>query len=279
MAHAAGHVFHTRHDFTPELGWSAFQLLAGATDGLSRERFEALARATGAAVARRADAGKILAGLGDVGLAEAGGGCYRLTEAGRALARGAGRFEPGFRAAVHCLYAWTWCRGRPEGASPSWSYRQVCRCLLEAPGGLGVDDLVLQIVRAAERFGAERVSFSRSSVAGVTAWLAAQSPPLALVAGGRVRRAAGAGPSDLAVRLHLAALCGPGGVTRLDEGALSLLAEALLLAPEVLQEALGRFTEESSEFVLGGGRAREVRFRGSTDPFVTWLAVPTPDGE
>jgi hypothetical protein len=45
--------------------------------------------------------------------------------------------------------------------------------------GVGADELVLRVVSsAAKAFRVEKVSFSRSSVAGVTMWLEAQSPPL-----------------------------------------------------------------------------------------------------
>src|SRR5262249_24158367 len=117
--------------------------------------------------------------------------------------------------------------GVPGVASPSWSYRTVCRAILGSPvSGVSPDDLVLQVLAAAEPFGAARVSFSRSSVSGVPGWLRAQSPPLVRTAGQRIARAFGEVPSATAIRLHLAALAAlRGGRVPLDAENLKLLSE------------------------------------------------------
>jgi hypothetical protein len=94
----------------------------------------------------------------------------RLSFAGEALTASIGRYEIGFCMAVHCLYAWKWIwAGDATMASTSWSYREVLRQILAAGStGIDVDEIVLQVVAAAERFDTGKVSFSRSSVSGVT---------------------------------------------------------------------------------------------------------------
>ena len=50
------HTFHTRHDFTPELGWAAFQLLAEiGCEGVTVEGMEEGARTLASPMARRSD--------------------------------------------------------------------------------------------------------------------------------------------------------------------------------------------------------------------------------
>ncbi len=58
------HTFHTRHDFTPELGWAAFQLLAElGTDGITQEGLDQAARTLASPMARRSDLRKLLRSL------------------------------------------------------------------------------------------------------------------------------------------------------------------------------------------------------------------------
>jgi hypothetical protein len=171
------HTFHTRHDFTPELGWAAFQLLAEMGDaGTTMEGLDAAARTLASPMARRSDLRKLLRSMDELGLLRRSPGKLSLSTTGRALAASAGRYEPGFFAGIHCLYAWGWQWGcRSELATPSWSYRQVCREIrIAGPLGIEPDAIVLKVAAAGERFGADRVSFSRSSVNGVTAWLNSQ---------------------------------------------------------------------------------------------------------
>src|SRR6266545_7842310 len=121
------HTFHTRHDFTPELGWAAFQLLAEiGGDGTTVEGLEEAARTLASPMARRSDLRKLLGSMDELGLLGRSADKLSLSAAGRALAASAGRYEPGFFAGIHCLYAWGWqWGGRAEVATPSWSYRQV----------------------------------------------------------------------------------------------------------------------------------------------------------
>src|SRR3712207_1813854 len=98
------HTFHTRHDFTPELGWAAFQLLAELdAEGITPEGLEAAARVLASPLARRADLRKLLLSLEELGLVRRDGDRLTLSGAGRALAASAGRYEAGFNAGVHCL--------------------------------------------------------------------------------------------------------------------------------------------------------------------------------
>jgi len=269
------HVFHTKHDFTPALGWAAFQLLASADQqGMTRRELGEAARLAASPLARRSEPTKILTVLDDLGLLHRHGEYVRLSVAGQALAQGLGSYETGFRAAVHCLYCWKWLwDGKFRLASPSWSYRQVCRQLLAGPtAGVLVDDLVLQVVAAAERFGATKVSFSRSSIMGVTAWLAAQLPPLVVQHSRRVCRLPGTAPSATTLRLHLAALCALGdGQTPLHEEHLQLLAEGLLIPAEEWWLLDFEMVQDSTEFLIIASGRRQVVFRSSPDPFLEWI--------
>jgi hypothetical protein len=267
------HTFHTRHDFTPELGWAAFQLLAElGAEGTTPEGLEAAARALASPLARRADLRKLLLSLEEIGLVRRDGDRLALSGAGQALAASAGRYEAGFNAGVHCLYAWRWLwDGRQDVATPSWSYRQVCREVrLAGPMGIEPDAVVLKVAAAGERFGAERVSFSRSSVNGVTGWLRAQVPPLAELAGGRLRPVSHPRPGLTVFRFQVAALCGLHGGEASIEAAADQLADALLLPPQDLRWVLGEFLGSSDEFSLIGSGKRIV-YRGSSDPFLEWI--------
>jgi hypothetical protein len=141
------HTFHTRHDFTPELGWAAFQLLAElGGEGTTPNGLEAAARVLASPLARRADLRKLLLSLEELGLVRRDGDRLTLSGAGRALAGSAGRYEAGFNAGVHCLYYWRWLWGGCQSmATPSWSYRQVCREIrLAGPLGIEPDAVVLK---------------------------------------------------------------------------------------------------------------------------------------
>lgn len=266
------HTFHTRHDFTPELGWAAFQLLAEIGDaGVGVDELAAAARELASPLARRADPAKLFRSMEELGLVAWAGAKVALSAAGRALAAGSGRHAPGFVAAVHCLYAWTWAWGATDAATPSWSYRQVCREIRRAGAvGIEADEIVLKVVAAAEPFEAERVSFSRSSVNGVTAWLGAQTPALVEQMGTRFQRPVAHRPGMTCVRYQIAAICRTGGGSaELVGRAGECLADALLLPREELRAVL----EDSlagDEFHMLAGASR-VAFRGSTDPFIEWL--------
>ena len=139
MARSAPHTFHTRHDFTPELGWAAFQLVHElGRAGLAEGGLAEAARATTSPLARRSDLTKVLASLEERGVIARMGKAIVLTELGHALATGVGAYETGFRAAIHCLYVWQWLwEADRDHANPSWSYREVCRQLLvSTPSGI-----------------------------------------------------------------------------------------------------------------------------------------------
>src|SRR5215831_14482326 len=134
------HTFHTRHDFTPQLGWAAFQLLAEFDrEGTTQEGLEEAARTLASPMARRSDLRKLLRSMEELGLLSRSADRLCLSAAGWALAASAGRYEPGFCAGIHCLYAWNWLWARrADLATPSWSYRQVCRAI-RAAGVLGIE--------------------------------------------------------------------------------------------------------------------------------------------
>jgi hypothetical protein len=268
------HTFHTRHDFTPELGWAAFQLLAEiGSKGTTVEALEETARTLASPLARRSDLRKLLRSMDELGLLRHSEGKLSLSAAGQALADSAGRYEPGFFAGIHCLYAWGWLWGARDTATPSWSYRQVCK-EIRAAGPLGIDPdaVVLKVTAAGERFGAVRVSFSRSSVNGVTSWLKAHSPPLVGQAVGRLHAVPQPNPGQTTVRFHAAALCSlGGGQADLRGESAELLADALVLPKQELRSVLEECLTDSDEFHVLGPGARGIAYRGSPDPFLDWI--------
>jgi hypothetical protein len=269
------HTFHTRHDFTPALGWAGFQLLAEiGANGRTVEGLEQIARTLGSPMARRSDPRKLLRSMEELGLLVWSGDELSLSAAGRALADSAGRYELGFCAGIRCLYAWNWVWSRrADVATPSWSYRQVCREIRTAGSvGIDADALVLKVVAAGERFGAERVSYSRSSVNGVTAWLKVHAPPLIGQVGPRFHTLPHPRPGPTSIRFHAAALCGlHGGTADVQGENADFLADSLILPAQelrlVLEEALG----DSEEFHLVGGSTPYLAYRGSADPFLEWI--------
>src|SRR6516165_9159155 len=91
------HTFHTRHDFTPELGWAAFQLLAEmGCEGTTVEGLEEAAKMLASPMARRSDLRKLMRSMDELGLLSRSDDRLSLSSAGRALADSAGRYEPGF---------------------------------------------------------------------------------------------------------------------------------------------------------------------------------------
>jgi hypothetical protein len=269
------HAFHTRHDFTPELGWAAFQLLAEIGDaGTTVEGLEAAARTLASPMARRSDLRKLLRSMDELGLLRRSSGKLTLSTTGRALASSAGRYEPGFFAGIHCLYIWGWqWGGRSEVATPSWSYRQVCREIRTAgPLGIEPDAIVLKVAAAGERFGADRVSFSRSSVNGVAAWLKALSPPLIGQTSGRLHALPQPQPGLTSVRFHAAALCAlHGGRADVSGENAELLADALVLPAQELRSVLEESLARSEEFHLFGAGVKSIAYRGSSDLFLNWI--------
>ncbi|MBA4064861.1 MAG: hypothetical protein C0501_14335 [Isosphaera sp.] len=268
------HTFHTRHDFTPDLGWAAFQLLAAfGTEGVEVDRIEKAAQVLASPLAKRADLRKLLRSMEEIGLVRIAGNKLALSGAGIALSGSAGRYPQGFFAGVHCLYSWTWLwSGQAAIATPAWSYRQVCRAIRTAgPLGIESDAVVLSVTGAAGRFNAERVSFSRSSVNGVTAWLRAQSPPLLEPITGRLHSPATPSPGLTCVRFQAAALCRHGeGEASLTGESAELLADALLIPPAELRRVLEESLAPGAEFhLLGNGK--RIAYRSSVDPFLEWI--------
>lgn len=270
------HVFHTKHDFKPALGWAAFQLLADVgANGVSPVDLQAIAQTVGSPLAKLSNLNKLLSAMQDVGILERLHGKACLSKAGRALANGVGCYETGFRAAVHCLYAWKWIWDRhPKIASPSWSYREVLRQLLNTSSvGIDADEIVLRLVSTAEKkFGAVKVSFSRSSVSGVTMWLESQALPFIKKERRRVVLQNSSTATADTMRLHLAALCAhPGGEVTLDNDNMQLLAESLLIRTDELASQVANFTRDSEEFLLVPAVPNRVIFRESNDLFIQWI--------
>jgi hypothetical protein len=272
---APRHVFHTRHDFTPEFAWAAFQLLSGiGPAGVDTADLYSIAKATASPLTKRGDLTKLLAAMDEVGLTDRKREHVKLSQAGESLANSLGRYREGFCVAVHCLYSWTWPWEGAATATPSWSYREVCRQLLDAgSAGVGADELVLRVVASAARlFRAEKISFSRASVAGVTMWLEAQSPPLIQRRGSRIYTNNITGPMADPLRLHAAALCAyAGGEALLDAQGVRLLAECFLMPADELIGHVVEFAQGSKEFLLITGAPHRLIFKESEDPFIDWM--------
>ena len=273
------HVFHTKHDFKPDLGWSAFQLLTEiSSGGISPTKLHNIAKAVGSPLVQRSNLNKLLTSMQDVGLIEKTQEGVTLSKAGRTLAKGLGGYEIGFRAAVHCLYAWRWIwDGNSKVASPSWSYREVLRQILGS-GSIGVDsdEIVLRLVSVAEQhFGAAKISFSRSSVSGVTMWLEAQALPLIKREGKRIRRQSLSPMAD-SIRLHLASLCSlSNGEAVLNDKRMQLLAESFLIQTDELIGPVEDFIRDSDEFLFIPSVPNRIVFNGSEDPFIEWIVRET----
>jgi hypothetical protein len=270
------HVFHTKHDFTPKFAWAAFQLLAELDqDRVSPTDLYEVAQLTASPLAKRADLNKLLGALQEVGLIERAHGTITLSEAGQALAVSLGRYEQSFYAALHGIYAWKWIwEGRDKIASPSWSYREACRQILNSEVlGVTSDELVLRVVATAvELFEVDRVSFSRSSVAGITVWLEAQAPPLIQRESQRIRIQDAFIYTSEAMRLHLASLCALGnGQTELNNKSIQMLAECFLYNAEEVYNAVLDFAHNSPEFMLLSGAPYRVIFKNSDEPFINWI--------
>lgn len=270
------HVFHTRHDFKPSLGWEAFQLLSDVPpDGISASNLHTISKAVGSPLGRLSNLTKLLASMQDVGLIEKAREGIALSKAGRSLAKGIGSYETGFHAAVHCLYAWKWIwDGDKKTASPSWSYREALRQILNS-GSIGVDsdEIVLRLVSVAEEdFGKVKVSFSRASVSGVTAWLEGQVLPLVRKEGKRILCQNSSIPMADAMRLHLASLCSlEKGEIVLDDEKMQLLAESFLIQTDRLIGLLENFARDTNEFLFISSVPNRVVFNGSEDPFIEWI--------
>ena len=278
------HVFHTRHDFKPDLGWSAFQLLSESpSDGISPSGLHAISKAVGSPLSQISNLTKLLASMQDIGLTEKTQEGVVLSTAGKTLAKGLGWYEIGFRAAVHCLYAWKWIWNQNnEVASPSWSYREVLRQILNS-GSVGIDsdEIVLRLVSVAEeQFDAMKVSFSRGSVSGVTMWLEGQALPVVKREGRRILRYGSSVPTAETIRLHLASLCSlDGGEAVLDDKGMQLLAESFLIQADGLIGPLKDFVRDSGEFLFISSVPNRVVFNGSEDPFIEWIVKEASETE
>jgi hypothetical protein len=275
------HVFHTKHDFTPEFAWGAFQMLAQTgVDGITAAQLQQMAQITASPLAKRADLHKLLGSLQELGLAERRGDHYALSAAGQSLEKTGGRSEVCFRAAVHCLYAWKWLwDGRSDVATPSWSYRAVCREILNA-GAAGVeqDDLVLRVVEAAASFAAEKVSFSRSSVSGVAMWLEAQAPSLINRKGSRLFAAIPGSVTPTSAQFHLAALCWlNGGRVTLDSLNVRLLEESWLVSRADVMATIEAAREFAGFDFVPSSPPQLLSYHANADA-LDWVSAMRPTG-
>lgn len=278
------HVFHTKHDFKPELGWSAFQILSETPlNGISPSNLHAISKAIGSSLAQLSSLTKLLTSMQEVGLIQKTQNGVTLSQAGRTLAKGIGTYETGFYAAVHCLYAWKWIwDGNSSIATPSWSYREVLRQILST-GSVGIDsdEIVLRLVSIAEeQFDVMKVSFSKSSVSGVTMWLEGQTSSLVRREGKRILRQDTSAPTADAIRLHLAALCSLGnGEVVLDDKKTQLLAESFLIQTDRLLILLKDILNDIDEFIFIPSVPYRVVFNGSEDPFIEWIVKEASETE
>lgn len=268
-------VFHTKHDFTPELAWAAFQLLAEIDlDYVTPTQLQTIGNIIASPLSKRSDLNKLLSAMCDIGLVERSNKGMFLSVSAKALANGLGKYEQGFRAAIHCIYYWKWIwEGNYEIATPSWSYREVCRQILESGlRGINSDEIVIRVVSSAEQFNVNKISFSRSSVNGVTTWLEAQLPSLIQKKGNFIFPQYFHIPMDNTLRLNLAALCALGrGKTNLNSENIKLLSESFLIASDGLTDFIINYVNNSEEFMYIQGIPNQIIFLGSEDPFIKWI--------
>ncbi len=255
---ALTHRFHTRHDFTPELGWETFRLLSLFDEPTSTAGLKALADQLGSPLRHRKGVEKILASLSDVLLVQKQEDRYCLTSLGEKFSSLDTGWSSVFKAAVHSLYYWLW-DDKYIVANPSWSYKEVCRFIREKGiHGVTADEIVIYVTLSAKkRFNCRSVSFSRSSVAGVTGWLMALDPPLVISQNGRLRINPLVSPSADTVDYALA-------------GASSYFGNPIVLHPLVL-DLIGVSLLMSGDQVLemfGANQANKAS--------VTWLGGDPP---
>lgn len=248
-----GHRFHTRHDFSPSSALELYEMIRALARHSSiinypqlRDALEAIA----SPLRQRRDLSKILATMGDLGLLDVcpKGVRYRH-DFGESLF-GQRLWRRKFVSVVHGLYA---LGHHGSVADPRWSYREACRILTEsAPLGISTDELVMEVVlRAKQRFGTEKISFSRSSVGGIKAWLEALDPPIISVGKGRlVAVSDNERAPSLVVDIVSTAVTLAGGTLSLDANATSNLAVAMLVPLNRLRRQLDSFLEPTNGIVL-----------------------------
>jgi hypothetical protein len=130
------HVFHTKHDFTPEFAWAAFQLLVqSGPDWISATQLQELAQVTASPLVKRADLRKLLGSMQELGLVERRGEGYSLSAAGECLERNVGRSEIGFRNGNQLSVGVHRCQAanQSSGNRPALRRRQA-RARCETPG-------------------------------------------------------------------------------------------------------------------------------------------------
>lgn len=246
------HRFHTRHDFTPASAldlYEAIRSLSTVGNFVSESEIFDVLNVTGSPLARRRDLSKVLASLSELGLIQIGReGIFYVTEIGDGLL-GKRLWRRRFVSMVHGLYA----LGHKGGvADPRWSYREVCRILTDhAPRSLSPDDMVMEVAqRARARFGTEKVSFSRSSVGGVKAWLDALDPPVLCERSDRGLSVSDAPRSPTLIGDILeTALFLAGGHLRLEGDTLSDLGSAMLLPRQTALHEIKQFVEPETGLV------------------------------
>lgn len=246
MNTARTHRFHTRHDFTPAPAldlYEAIRALASKDGFVAHAEVRDALAIMASPLKERRDLSKVLASLSDLGLIEIfRDGIRYIPDVGQRLF-GNRLWRRRFVSLVHGLYA---LGHQGPIADPRWSYREVCRILTEhAPGGLSPDDLVMEVVqRARIRFGTERVSFSRSSIGGVKAWLEALDPPVL-----NDRDVCGISLADaprsstlIGDVLETALYLSRGDLT-LDDRTLADLGAAMLVPPQQVRYEIEKFIE------------------------------------
>jgi len=269
--------FHTKHDLTPEFAYAVFQLLTQVdSQGITPNDLLTIAQQLGSPLAKRSNLTKILRGMEELELVQRRRELVSLSAIGQALAASVGSYERGFLSAIHCLYFWTWLWQHNEQiATPSWSYWQVCREIQSAGiNGINRDEIVLRIVNnATAQFQCEKVSFSRSSIHGVTIWLEAQTPALIDLKEERIfPQTSQTATSAELLRLNIGALYKYlGGPIPLSEPSLLRLAESLLITIDSWIDSIVDFVSESSEFILTSGVKPKIVLKNSDDAFLHWM--------
>jgi len=247
------HRFHTRHDFSPNPALELYEViraLARQNAIIEYPQIRNTLEAIASPLRQRRDLSKILATMGELGLLDVCPKGIRYNHTFGESLFGRRLWRRKFVSVVHSLYA---LGHHGTVADPRWSYREACRILTEsAPIGISADELVMEVVlRAKQCFATDKVSFSRSSVGGIKAWLEALDPPLISVEKGRLvavpdnERA-----SSLVVDIVSTAVTLAGGSLPLDAAATSNLAVAMLVPPNRLRRILYSFLEPTNGIVL-----------------------------
>jgi hypothetical protein len=184
----ADYVFHVLHNARPEYELEIFHLLEDGQES-SYEKLlqdgEQMGYAIGYQVKTERQLKDVLQVLRDLDLVDRRQ--VQLTDKGQTIAQLVYKKPELFTEMIHFLYYTSWQETNKPEKCFSWSYRTLCNYLWQQ-GSFVIDKPALSSLissEASEAFQIHSVSFSPSSVTGITIWLEALNPPVILQDGSK----------------------------------------------------------------------------------------------